>query len=317
MVLFPAKQQDSQAQPTDIHGEPMRWIIPEPQADMKVGDMLPSGLALYTRNKIPEENGLPIPAATLDSNSSFKITSEFLKRWASILTMHPFEDRESLTENSPKLKNDPARPRSSTVTFWTYLPGENRQPLYVGRLTELRPGASNDWNRPFWEGKSFVDIDNYEPWQSQATQLWKGLDKRHRFSVLSPLIISIACLLTGIYGGVHMVAWGWPFPSYSEEIMWKLSCFLIVFTVPALVLLLGFAVFLEKADESTEWRTSNEGFCTGSVRFDMFLLIMLFILGLGFLFARVFIIVESFISLRRAAVGVFVSPEWVELFPHC
>lgn len=65
MVLFPAKQQDSQAPPTDLNGEPMRWIIPEPQTDMKVGDILPSGLASYTRNKISFEERQSIPAANL------------------------------------------------------------------------------------------------------------------------------------------------------------------------------------------------------------------------------------------------------------
>ncbi|KAG5662727.1 hypothetical protein KAF25_005145 [Fusarium avenaceum] len=219
MVLFPAKQQDSQAQPTDIHGEPMRWIIPEPQADMKVGDMLPSGLALYTRNKISRVNGQSIPAAALDSNSSFKITNEFLRRWASILTIHPFEERESLTERPPELDNDPARLLSLEVNSTTYLPGDNSQPLYVGRLTELQPGESTDWNRPFWEGKSIVHVDLDRPWQSRGILLWMGLNETHDFGLLSPLVTLIAMLLTGVYGGVHMVAWGWSFPTFAEEVI--------------------------------------------------------------------------------------------------
>lgn len=304
----------------------MRWIIPEPQADMKVGDMLPSGLALYTRNKISQVNGQSIPAAALDSNSSFKITNEFLRRWASILTIHPFEERESLTERPPELDNDPARPLSLEVNSTTYLPGDNSQPLYVERLTELQPGESTDWNRPFWEGKSIVHVDLDRPWQSRGILLWMGLNETHDFGLLSPLVTLIAMLLTGVYGGVHMVAWGWSFPTFTEELLWKLSCFLIMLMMPSLIILcltslvpvMFLSDFLENVCESRGGREILERmpWFRYSLLQRSFSFLFQLLLVSEYLFARVFIIVESFISLRRASVGVFVSPEWIELFPH-
>lgn len=302
MALFPAKQQDSQLPPTYTNGEPMCWIIPEPQIDMKVGDILPSGLALYTRNKIPFAHGQSIPTTNLDSNSSFKITSEFLRRWAYIFTMYPFEERESLAESSPKLEFDPAGLRSSTASY--------RQPLYLARLSELQPGVSNQWNRPFWEGNSIVHIDDDGIWSKRGSQLLGDLIETHKFSLASPLVVFIAFLLTCIYGGVHMVAWGWSFPSHPEEIIWKFSCLLIVSSVPAFILFIYLALLVKKEDRS------DYEFWSGSDLFDGSYVAIVLILALAYLFARVFIIVESFISLRRASVGVFVSPEWIELFPH-
>ncbi|KIL86673.1 hypothetical protein FAVG1_09929 [Fusarium avenaceum] len=302
MALFPAKQQDSQVPPTYINGEPMRWIIPEPEAAMKVGDVLPSGLALYTWNKMIYAHGQFIPTTNLDSNSSFKITSEFLRRWAFILTMHPFQEREDLTESSPKLISDPARLQSSTINY--------RQPLYLARLTELRPRYPNQWNRPFWEGKSIVYIDGGRTRPSQGIQLQGDLNETHNLNTESPLFVFIAFLLTGIYGGVHMAAWGWSFPSYPEEIIWKFSCLSIVSSVPALILIISLTTLVAKED------LSDSEILSGSNLFDIPYVVILLILLLGYLFVRVFIIVESFISLRRASVGVFVSSEWIELFPH-
>lgn len=246
--------------------------------------------------------------------------------------MHPFEDRESLTETCPKLFNDPVRPRSSTVNYATYLSEDNIQALYIGRLWELHPGASNVWNRPFWEGKSIIHIDDVKPWQSRGIELWGDLNETHDYTWESPLVTFIAVVLTGIYGGVHMVAWGWSFPSHPEEIMWKLSWFLIILTVPALILIYFLIELLKKADENLMiWRVLNSvpWFRFGlqynpfallhkplALLYKPLALLVLSLLALGYLFARVFIIVKSFISLRRAAVGIFVSPEWVELFPQ-
>jgi hypothetical protein len=231
--------------------------------------------------------------------------------------MHPFRDREDLAESSPKLENDPARPQSSTVDYRAYLPGDNRQPLYIGRLAELQPGASADWNRPFWEGKSIIHIDEDEPWQPQGILNRGDLNETHDFSLLSPLVIFIALLLKGMYGGVHIVAWRWSFPSYPEEIMWKSSCFLIMFKVPTILLFFLLVGLLEKMQEyMTAWTISNSTSWDGYGLLDIFYVTIVFILALAYYFARVFIIVESFISLRRASVGVFVSPGWVELFPH-
>jgi hypothetical protein len=81
-----------------------------------------------------------------------------------------------------------------------------------------------------------------------------------------------------------------------------------MFMVPALMRLFLLAVLLQKGGESELWRCF--------FLFDKLFLTVMFILALGYLFARVFVITESFISLRRASLGVFVSPEWVELFPH-
>ncbi|QPC71810.1 hypothetical protein HYE68_002562 [Fusarium pseudograminearum] len=54
-----------------------------------------------------------------------------------------------------------------------------------------------------------------------------------------------------------------------------------------------------------------------TVRDWRFLVLVITLCGAwGGIEARVFIIVEAFICLRREPVGVFLSPEWLQLFPH-
>ena len=122
--------------------------------------------------------------------------------------------------------------------------------------------------------------------------------------------VLLATVLSGLYGGVHLTIWGQAFPSYAEEVMWKVSCLLIISGIPSFVTL----SFLLFSFESVLNCLTGD-FIDDDVLLNLFA-------GLGFLgafvylAARVFIIVESFLSLRQSPVGVFLSPEWIELFPH-
>ena len=96
-------------------------------------------------------------------------------------------------------------------------------------------------------------------------------------------------LLSWIYGGVHLTAWHYPFVTRSEQLLWRISGI----TVMAQFLLQWWSVTLTFA-------------CLIFMRPAMVLCI----------FVRVFLITESFISLRHAPLGVYAAVPWVQSIPH-
>ncbi|KAJ4245481.1 hypothetical protein NW762_013990 [Fusarium torreyae] len=327
LALFPPKQQDDQTPPISTNGQPMRWIMPEPQTAMKVGDILPSGLALSAAHLARAELKISPWSYFADkrldpSTFSFELTNEFLKRWDAILATYPFERRDQLAKESKKLRMATERDLLSSQRGNSYPLSEDQQTLFLARLDELENRPVTDWDKPFWEKKSILHVSD-EVHQA----IPDSNNVKSDVTIMSGSLVLLAIALTSLYGGVHLTAWQWEFPSYAEEIMWKVSCFLIISELPTLLLLVLAGIFLLSISNDLgglihgnmpkKWQSYWEsgerllywGFsmCTGLV---------FYLLALGYAFARVFIIVESFISLRHAPVGVFLSPEWVELFPH-
>ncbi|KAF5025570.1 hypothetical protein F66182_2378 [Fusarium sp. NRRL 66182] len=328
IALFPPKLQDDEDPPTHVDGQPMRWIAPEAEVNMKIGELLPSGLALYAANIKKSTRGFTeIYLVDLDvdtSEFSLKLTAKSLERWDAILTTFPFEGRDKLAREAKKLEIEISKQSSPKKENESNLAEAYKGVLFLARLEELEPKTFTDWERPFWEGKSIFHIDLESPSDTTGSNNWKHSIAHSDVTVLSFRLLFLATLLPGLYGGVHLAAWGWGFPSYTEEIMWKLSCLIIVCDLPISVLVLiscfFWMLFFAESEafkmivpERWRERWSNSW---GVVGYFVLLAWVQSLLALGYIFARVFIIVESFISLRRAPVGVFISPEWIELFPH-
>jgi hypothetical protein len=113
-----------------------------------------------------------------------------------------------------------------------------------------------------------------------------------------------------VYGSVHLTAWNFNFPSRVEQIMWRAACIIIaggvlgwcmaVIITAVTFMVVGFCISLEGWIHEVE------------------VLAGLPFLGLAALYfgARLFIIVESFISIRRLPLGVFVTVHWANYIPH-
>jgi hypothetical protein len=181
--------------------------------------------------------------------------------------------------------------------------------------------------------------DKYKPGQSLELH-WDQLQKRSqnfqnrpfngkevqemliRTMGADPLFWLMLIALPMVYGSVHLTAWNFDFPSRVEQIMWRVSCIIIadgiLGTLVALIIIVGL------------WAVGDgifgEGWTEKSV--EVWLVLPLLILGsvvLGLLIlgsvalyfgARLFVIVESFISIRRLPLGVFVTVHWANYIPH-
>jgi len=108
---------------------------------------------------------------------------------------------------------------------------------------------------------------------------------------------TLAFLLPATYGGIHLTALRYEFPTHIESTLWQVSCYILMAAFPA-------AWCIETAARITRpLRWYNQILVLGPV----------FVL---FSAARIFITVESFISLRSLTVGVYWIPSWLQMFPH-
>jgi len=94
--------------------------------------------------------------------------------------------------------------------------------------------------------------------------------------------------LSAMYGGLHAVAWDAHFPSYPEQIIWRVS---VLFTaVSSILLLYGL----------DDFNKTNAG---------------KFVLAIAIL-PRLYLVLEAFISVRSLPVGAYQTVEWVGFLPH-
>ena len=95
-------------------------------------------------------------------------------------------------------------------------------------------------------------------------------------------------VLSAIYGGLHAVAWDAHFPSYQEQIIWRVS---VVCTVVTSILLpWGLGEFNE---------TDTAKFLTAIA-----------------IAPRLYLVLEAFISVRSLPVGAYQTVDWVGFLPH-
>jgi hypothetical protein len=131
------------------------------------------------------------------------------------------------------------------------------------------------------------------------------------------------CVASFFYGGIHLLAWNAPFHAPIYSLLWKISGITIASlgVFPLLfVLLLGIAPpFLD--DEEGRSRSACSRRHSGCFLFTMYHLLILFCVGaccfaLLYVLARVYLVVESFLSLAYLPESAMVTPNFSLYFPH-
>ena len=156
-----------------------------------------------------------------------------------------------------------------------------------------------------------------EDWQATVTDRsknWPSID-------LDPRKLDQRLLLafnaSGVlYGGLHALAWHAKFPTWSQQWLWRFASLFIVSFVPAsTMVLLTEILFFTVVNATKERHPATEGFFNLLYRFKIWHI--LFVSGLlVYLWARVYLVVECFISLFHSPVEVYTLPEWSAYVPH-
>ncbi|OTB12605.1 hypothetical protein K445DRAFT_320742 [Daldinia sp. EC12] len=129
------------------------------------------------------------------------------------------------------------------------------------------------------------------------------------FKGIAPLLAKLAIfLLPAFYGGIHLTAWNSDFPSISEQLIWKISCFLIIGLIP----LLGTTFGIMEVMSYYNVKLGKIIELPLRVLTIMFLALQVIL----FIAARLCIVVEVFISLRSVPIGVYLTPNWLQMIPH-
>ncbi|KAF5231304.1 hypothetical protein FAUST_9342 [Fusarium austroamericanum] len=259
------------------------WVKPEPGLEMWPGDILPSGLLYHS-----EYVHLPL-----------LLSQEFLCRWDAILSIFPFHDRNYLATTANFIKVNQAT-RYFELIDPNDDPGpQNGQDLFLARLPEFRPVLDRAYRTmPFGEGKRNLDINFSFFTENDNVFGLLGFFKEF------PWLAGLFLILSSIYGGVHLVAWHWAFPSDLERKIWIISC---LYIASALVIYF----MMSMVDRGLGSNRAQSGYATW-----LFTLVAYWLALITYMAARVFVVFESFYSIRNAKQGVYVSPEWVEMFPH-
>lgn len=100
------------------------------------------------------------------------------------------------------------------------------------------------------------------------------------------------------YGGIHLTAWGYAFPSVAESLCWKATCLIIMVCISLAGLVIKFNVPNSNLFKYLYW-------------------VALSFLWILFLSAKMTFLLESFISLRHIIpIGAYAAVPWVQNFTH-
>jgi len=132
--------------------------------------------------------------------------------------------------------------------------------------------------------------------KQELVSLAKNLDPPYHADFYTDTLAFITLISLGvIYGGLHMVAWDAHFPSYAEQILWRVSALTITVSSPIYWI------------ASLDCFIDSEGVSGG---FKVLLVLLVIFLP------RLYLVTEAFISVRSLPVGAYQTVEWVEFLPH-
>ena len=118
------------------------------------------------------------------------------------------------------------------------------------------------------------------------------------------------------YGAAHTTAWNFAFPTNVERLLWRIACVDTIGGVVSLLAIFSIVVFLHEHDSKMLLRA----FFVQEKGIMPLLYRMLIVVGIVnvpfFILSRIYIIVETFISLRHVQWGVYATVNWTDYIPH-
>ena len=114
------------------------------------------------------------------------------------------------------------------------------------------------------------------------------------------------------YGCVHAAAWNSFFPSEAEALLWRASSMCITGSGLTWTLINMSARTFEGIKAYWKEVDSLHAHWTGLVGLGS----LATLCGLAYLLARIYLVVESFISLRKLPASAFETSQWTQLVPH-
>jgi hypothetical protein len=133
-------------------------------------------------------------------------------------------------------------------------------------------------------------------------------------------VLGMLVILCAAYGGVHLSTWNFDFPTPLEQKLWRIACISTVtgsLLAPGIFLWSMLVFHKESVIDGTKETFSTFWAESDSILGVFALLAWIALLSSPLLLAaRIFLVVESFISLRDVPLGVYATVSWSQYIPH-
>lgn len=127
------------------------------------------------------------------------------------------------------------------------------------------------------------------------------------------LVVGLVLWLANFgYGAIHAAAWNDHFPTVAEKWLWRSSAVYIGFCGGLWIILNYVAQAYRPLNEF--WEKWMEGKKKGWQ--NVLIGIPVVLCGASLLFARAFLVIEAFVSVRELPAAAYVTPAWSQVFPH-
>ncbi|KAK0611722.1 hypothetical protein B0T14DRAFT_334226 [Immersiella caudata] len=217
-------------------------------------------------------------------------------RWFRLAQRCYFEypDIAFQSQTSTRASGISSQPRSSTTHTWLH--------------EYAVPRSSN------WKSRAHSNI----------TSGIAGLAYKNIFNGSSVTTVLALTLVCAVYGGLHLLAWEPPITAESERILWRASGIVVAVWFPVLVFLfLPLALVASSfADDHSssgpQWnaRSVTVRPATLLIGLSWFVWLVLICAWLFSAAARLYLPIQSVVSVPRLPDSTFETPSWSRYFPH-
>ncbi|MCJ1405308.1 hypothetical protein MMC11_008535 [Xylographa trunciseda] len=131
----------------------------------------------------------------------------------------------------------------------------------------------------------------------------------------------VASVTTGLYGGLHLLAWNAPFASLIEQCLWRGSSALIASSGLLLVGCVATDTFAMLVNYSREKKYGSKFWKWACLEYTPDLLVGMFggllrLALLAYIPARIFLLVECGLQMARLPPSAYELPTWSQYYPH-
>ena len=208
----------------------------------------------------------------------------------------------------------------ATSFFWFHKPlgVETPTDLYletsISHVLQVEGrGAKSTWHDTPLD---FIEPQLYTSAQFPLHRYW-GVQERPLPRIPNdrdPRLHSLAMILfitvpTAAFSVLHLIAWHFDFPTKIELLLWRWTCV-------AMTVILGVYCATEAVSIVAEGYTTTGLTTLGGYKLRWPTNILFLVPGFLYMCARMVVIIEILISLRRLPAGCFDTVQWTELFPH-
>jgi hypothetical protein len=228
-------------------------------------------------------------------------------------------DRLNLAADFIRVLLDASKAKSPPSLFPPQFSKENNKDLEITQFCPFAKGII----RPYDDNLICVRQNNWFHWE--LFHLFNTFGKYGNLYSFTIIALAIV-IIPAAYGGIHLGAIHNIFPSEIELTLWRSSCYillgfagLLVVSIQGILVLLYMSTACEKAIDrwlEKKWVEIIWIICV----FIIFGAgcVLGFVITLLYIAARLFIVVESFISLRHMPIGVYQTPDtnFMSYIPH-